>query len=59
MRRFKGQQAPAVVLVDLDPMPDKLETFNRLLYSGMTRATVRLELLVKADNPLNEPYLRG
>jgi hypothetical protein len=59
VRRFKGQQAPAVVLVDIDPMPDKVETFNRLLYSGMTRATVRLELLLKADNPLNEPYLRG
>ena len=57
VRRFKGQQAPAIVLVDLDPTPDKWETFRRLLYSGMTRATVRLELVVKADNPLNQLLL--
>jgi superfamily I DNA and RNA helicase len=57
VRRFKGQQAPAIVLVDVDPVPDKWETFQRLLYSGMTRATVRLELVVKADNPLNEAFL--
>jgi hypothetical protein len=57
VRRFKGQQAPAIVLVDFDPMTDKWESFRRLLYSGMTRATVRLELVVKAGNPLNEPFL--
>jgi hypothetical protein len=59
VRRFKGQQTPAVVLVDIDPVPEKVEIFNRLLYSGMTRATVRLELLVKSDNPLNQVYLPG
>jgi len=58
VRRFKGQQAPAIVLVDIDPMPDKGEAFKRLLYSGMTRATVRLELLLKEDNPLNEMWLK-
>jgi superfamily I DNA and RNA helicase len=58
VRRFKGQQAPAIVLVDIDPMPERWETFQRLLYSGMTRATVRLELVVKADNLLNEPFLK-
>jgi hypothetical protein len=57
VRRFKGQQAPAIVLVDVDPMADKGEMFQRLLYSGMTRATVRLELVVKADNPLNQSLL--
>jgi len=57
VRRFKEQQAPAIVLVDIDPMPDRRDAFQRLLYSGMTRATVRLELLVKADNPLNQPLL--
>jgi superfamily I DNA and RNA helicase len=56
VRRFKGQQAPAIVLVDIDPVQDRWEAFQRLLYSGMTRATVRLELLVKADNPLNRPF---
>jgi superfamily I DNA and RNA helicase len=57
VRRFKGQQAPAIVLVDIDPAPERWGVFQRLLYSGMTRATVRLELLVKEDNPLNEPFL--
>jgi hypothetical protein len=57
VRRFKGQQAPAIVLVDVDPTPDKEEAFKRLLYSGMTRATVRLELLVQADNRMNRPLL--
>ena len=46
------------MLVDIDPMPERWETFQRLLYSGMTRATVRLELVVKADNVLNEPFLK-
>jgi UvrD-like helicase C-terminal domain len=50
--RFKGQQAPAVILVDIDPTPDKLQRTQRLLFAGMTRATVRLELVTKADNPL-------
>jgi hypothetical protein len=45
------------VLVDIDAMPERKDTFQRLLYSGMTRATVRLELVVKADNPLNESLL--
>ena len=49
--RFKGQEAPAVVLVDIDPNPDKLEHASRLLYCGMTRATVRLEMLVNRNNP--------
>jgi hypothetical protein len=57
VRRFKGQQAPAIVLVDIDPAPERWGIFQRLLYSGMTRATVRLELLVKDGNPLNEPFL--
>jgi len=57
VRRFKGQQAPAIVLVDIDPAPERWGVFQRLLYSGMTRATVRLELLVKEDNPLNKPFL--
>jgi hypothetical protein len=44
------------VLVDIDPMPERWEAFQRLLYSGMTRAAVRVELVVKADNPLNRPF---
>jgi superfamily I DNA and RNA helicase len=49
--RFKGQEAAAVILVDVDPNPDKLDRAWRLLYCGMTRATVRLEMLVNENNP--------
>ena len=49
--RFKGQEAPAVILVDVDPNPHRLDSALRLLYCAMTRATVRLEIVV---NPANE-----
>lgn len=49
--RFKGQQAAAVVLCDVDPEPERFERWERLLYCGMTRATLRLELLVNGHNP--------
>ncbi|MYE02684.1 MAG: hypothetical protein F4Y03_15690 [Alphaproteobacteria bacterium] len=55
--RFKGQQAPAVILCDVDPDPKRAEDLSRL-YCGMTRATVRLELLANRANPLYET-LRG
>ena len=55
--RFKGQQAPAVILIDVDPDPATLPHDQRVLFSGMTRATVRLELLVNGANPLNEIFL--
>jgi superfamily I DNA/RNA helicase len=45
VRRFKGQQAPAVILVDTEPGPSRPELSHRLLYTGMTRATMRAELL--------------
>ena len=45
VRRFKGQQAPAVILVDIEPDPARPELLQRLLYTGMTRATVRVELV--------------
>ncbi|NIW86169.1 MAG: ATP-binding domain-containing protein [Gammaproteobacteria bacterium] len=48
--RFKGQEAPAVVLTDIDPEPQRLEQALRVLYCGMTRATVRLDLLVNTSN---------
>jgi superfamily I DNA and RNA helicase len=52
--RFKGQQAPAVILVDVDPKHDRDQC---ALFSGMTRATVRLELVVNAQNPANMVFL--
>jgi superfamily I DNA and RNA helicase len=59
VRRFKGQEAPAVVLVDVDPRHERAELDQRLLYCGMTRATVRLDLVARADNPANRPFLAG
>ena len=52
--RFKGQEAPAVILCDIDPDPEsgRPDRWERLLYCGMTRATVRLELIVKGSHPL-------
>ena len=49
--RFKGQQAPAVILVDVEADTDE-DRAKRLLYCGMTRATVRLELMVNVNHPL-------
>jgi hypothetical protein len=51
--RFKGQEAPAVILVDVDPRPGRGVAEERLLYCGMTRATVRLDVIAQADNPAN------
>jgi superfamily I DNA and RNA helicase len=57
VNRFKGQQAAAVVLVDVDPDPATLELEQRRLFCGMTRATVKLDLLVRRNNPFNARFL--
>lgn len=49
--RFKGQQAPAVILVDLDETIKRDDWATGLLYCAMTRATVRLELVVQKECP--------
>lgn len=56
VRRFKGQESPAIILVDVDPRPDRLAEEERVLYCGMTRATVRLDMLARADNPENRRF---
>jgi hypothetical protein len=48
--RFKGQQAPAVVLTDVDPTITNQSRAERLLFCGMTRATVRLDILCRKNN---------
>lgn len=48
--RYKGQEAAAVVLVDVDPRTERLTPDLRVLFSGMTRATVRLDLAARRDN---------
>ncbi len=48
IHRFKGQQAPAVVLTDVGPPPAdpaRRVYADRVLFAAMTRATVRLEVL--------------
>jgi len=36
--------------------PERLAHFERPAFAGTTRATVRLEILVRAGNPLNERF---
>ena len=49
--RYKGQQAPVVILVDLDNTIKKNDWAVGILYCAMTRATLRLELVVREDCP--------
>jgi hypothetical protein len=51
-RRFKGQQAAAVILTDVDPREADLARQLQVLFCGLTRATVRLDLVCNADNPV-------
>jgi hypothetical protein len=44
----KGQQAPAVVLVDVGPRECRMREELQVLFCGMTRATVRLEVVAAA-----------
>jgi superfamily I DNA and RNA helicase len=55
--RFKGQQAPAIILTDVDPNPGRLEHAQRLLFTGLTRATVRLELVLREGNSACEKLM--
>jgi len=57
--RFKGQEAPAVILVDVDPNTEHLERAEQVLYCGMTRATVRLDLVVNTANEYNSRFLES
>lgn len=43
--RFKGNQSPAVILVDIDSHDTLSERERNVLFCGMTRATVRLEIV--------------
>jgi len=51
VRRFKGQQEAAVILVDVDPRQSRLPQELQVLFCGMTRATVRPEVVCNAANP--------
>jgi len=57
IKRFKGQEAPAVIRVDVNPDTEHLERAEQLLYCGMTRATVRLDLVVNSENDFNRRFI--
>ena len=50
VRRFKGQQAAAVILTDVAPREQHLARELQVLFCGMTRATVRLDLVCDGSN---------
>lgn len=56
--RYKGQQAPAVILTDLDPHGEEMQRHLMVAYCGMTRATVRLELVARRANAWVQEVLR-
>ena len=49
--RYKGQQAPVIILTDLDEVLEVNERSRKILYCAMTRATVLLELMVEETCP--------
>ena len=49
--RYKGQQAPVIILTDLDESLALNERSRKILYCAMTRATVLLELMVEETCP--------
>ena len=48
-----------MILVDIDAGPRDTAEIERVLYAGMTRATVRLELVVRQGTVLGERLLRA
>ena len=44
--RFRGQQAPAIILVDVELSPgEDLAERRRMAFIGMTRASLRLDVV--------------
>ncbi len=43
--------------IDIDPNPKNQDREQRALFSGMTRATVRLEMVVNGRNPANKAII--
>ncbi len=54
--RFKGQQAPAVIMVDTDPDATNFQRSWKILHAGMTRATVRLDIVTRRDNSITKDF---
>jgi hypothetical protein len=45
---------PAIILTDVDPDQDRPDHAERLLLAGMTRATARLELVLRGGTSAAE-----
>lgn len=52
--RYKGQQAPAIIAIDVESRSRDEERMQRILYTAFSRATVRLDVLVKSGDPLEK-----
>ena len=52
--RFKGQQAPAVIVIDVESGGRDADRTNRLLYTAFSRAQVRLDVIAKSGDPLTD-----
>ena len=57
--RFKGQESPAIILCDVSPTEDKRDHWEKILFCGMTRPTLRLEMLVDQSSPWYETLRRS
>jgi superfamily I DNA and RNA helicase len=55
--RFKGQEAPAVIVVDVNDETTGSERGRARLFTALTRATVRLEVLVKNGDRIADELL--
>ena len=55
IRRFKGQQALFVILVDVEPNEQGSWSLNAL-FCGMTRATLRLDIVGSEKNEFNKKF---
>jgi hypothetical protein len=56
IRRYKGQQAPAVILTDVTPasnsgFEEKGSQWRRLLFVALTRATQRIDVVAQEGSP--------
>lgn len=50
--RYKGQQAPAIIVVDVETKPGNQSATEQLLYASFSRATVRLDVVVPSEDAL-------
>lgn len=57
--RYKGQQAPVIILTDLDESLEVNERSRKILYCAMTRATVLLELIVEETCPWLDAFRKS